>query len=130
MSKTKNISEFGYNFQVKFVVCLISDKLFLEQIVDILDEKYITNDGFKWIVKAIREYYQEYKTNITMEVFKIKIQEIDSDLLQVNVKDSLKEVYKHMEAEDLEYIKEEILKLVDRNATKRRPMSNAEGMRV
>ena len=109
MSKTKNISEFGYNFQVKFVVCLINDKLFLEQIVDILDEKYIDNDGFKWIVKAIREYYQEYKTTITMEVFKIKIQEIDSDLLQVNVKDSLKEVYKHMEAEDLEYVKDKAL---------------------
>jgi replicative DNA helicase len=109
MSKTKNISEFGYNFQVKFIVCLISDKLFLEQIVDILDEKYITNDGFKWIVKAIREYYQEYKTTITMEVFKIKIKEIDSDLLQVNVKDCLKEVYKHMEAEDLEYIKDKAL---------------------
>ena len=40
MSKTKNISEFGYSFQVKFIVCLITDKLFLEQIVDILDEKY------------------------------------------------------------------------------------------
>ena len=38
MSKTKNISEFGYSFQVKFIVCLISDKLF-RQIVDILDEK-------------------------------------------------------------------------------------------
>ena len=73
MSKTKNISEFGYNFQVKFVVCLINDKLFLEQIVDILDEKYINNDGFKWIVKAIREYYQEYKTNtpvLMMKIFK------------------------------------------------------------
>jgi len=109
MSKTKNISEFGYSFQVKFIVCLITDKLFLEQIVDILDEKYINNDGFKWIVKTIRDYYQEYKTNITMEVFKIKIQEIDSDLLQVNVKDSLKEVFKHMEAEDLEYIKDKAL---------------------
>ena len=29
-----------------------------------------------------------------MEVFKIKIKEIESDLLQVNVKDSLKEIYK------------------------------------
>jgi len=109
MSKTKNISEFGYSFQVKFIVCLITDKLFLEQIVDILDEKYITNDGFKWIVKEIREYYNEYKTTITMEVFKIKIKEIDSDLLQVNVKDSLKEVFKHMESEDLEYIKDKAL---------------------
>ena len=54
MSKTKNISEFGYSFQVKFIVCLITDKLFLEQIVDILDEKYINNDGFKWVVKTIR----------------------------------------------------------------------------
>ena len=44
-----------------------------------------------------------------MEVFKIKIKEIDSDLLQVNVKDSLKEVYKHMEAEDLEYVKDKSL---------------------
>ena len=109
MSKTKNISEFGYSFQIKFIVCLITDKLFLEQIVDILDEKYINNDGFKWLVKTIREYYQEYKTTITMEVFKIKIQEIDSDLLQVNVKDSLKEVFKNMEAEDLEYIKDKAL---------------------
>ena len=109
MSKTKNISEFGYSFQIKFIVCLITDKLFLEQIVDILDEKYINNDGFKWLVKTIREYYQEYKTTITMEVFKIKIQEIESDLLQVNVKDCLKEVFKSMEAEDLEYIKDKAL---------------------
>ena len=109
MSKTKNISEFGYSFQVKFIVCLITDKLFLEQIVDILDEKYINNDGFKWIVKTIRDYYQEYKTNITMEVFKIKIKEVDSDLLQVNIKDSLKEVFKNMEAQDLEYIKDKAL---------------------
>jgi len=109
MSKTKNISEFGYSFQVKFIVCLITDKLFLEQIVDILDEKYIDNDGFKWIVKEIREYYQEYKTTITMEVFKIKIKEIESDLLQVNVKDSLKEIFKSIEADDLEYIKDKAL---------------------
>ena len=109
MSKTKNISEFGYSFQIKFIVCLITDKLFLEQIVDILDEKYINNDGFKWLVKTIREYYQEYKTTITMEVFKIKIQEIESDLLQVNVKDCLKEVFKSMEADDLEYIKDKAL---------------------
>ena len=109
MNKTKNISECGYSFQVKFIVCLITDKLFLEQIVDILDEKYIDNDGFKWIVKEIREYYNEYKTTITMEVFKIKIKEIESELLQVNVKDSLKEIFKSIEADDLEYIKDKAL---------------------
>ena len=109
MNKTKTISEYGYSFQIKFIVCLITDKLFLEQIVDILDEKYASNDAFRWLIKEIREYYNEYKDVITMNVFKIKIQEIDSDLLQVNVKDVLKEVFKNMEATDLDYIKDKSL---------------------
>jgi hypothetical protein len=102
MNKTKT-------FQIKFIVCLITDKLFLEQIVDILDEKYTSNDAFRWLIKEIREYYNEYKDVITMNVFKIKIQEIDSDLLQVNVKDVLKEIFKSMEATDLDYIKDKSL---------------------
>ena len=109
MNKTKSISEYGYSFQIKFIVCLITDKLFLEQIVDILDEKYTSNDAFRWLIKEIREYYNEYKDVITMNVFKIKIQEIDSDLLQVNVKDVLKEIFKSMEATDLDYIKDKSL---------------------
>ena len=109
MKETKSISEYGYSFQIKFIVCLITDKLFLEQIVDILDEKYISNDAFRWITKEIREYYNQYKNIISMNVFKIKIQEIDSDLLQVNIKDVLKEVFKNMEAHDLEYIKDKAL---------------------
>ena len=109
MNKTKKISEYGYSFQVKFIVCLITDKLFLEQIVDILDGKYTSNDAFRWIIDEIREYYNEYKDTITMEVFKIKIQEIDSDLLVVNVKDVLKEVFKSMEAPDLDYVKDKAL---------------------
>ena len=109
MNKTKTISEYGYSFQIKFIVCLITDKLFLEQIVDILDEKYTSNDAFRWLIKEIREYYNEYKDVITMNVFKIKIQEIDSDLLQVNVKDVLKEVFKNMEATDLDYVKDKSL---------------------
>jgi len=64
---------------------------------------------FKWIVKQIREYYQEYKTTITMEVFKINVKEVESDLLQVNIKDSLKQVFKSMEAEDLEWVKDKAL---------------------
>jgi hypothetical protein len=88
---------------------LITDKLFLEQIVDILDEKYTSNDAFRWLIKEIREYYNEYKDVITMNVFKIKIQEIDSDLLQVNVKDVLKEVFKNMESADLDYVKDKSL---------------------
>jgi len=109
MSKIKTISEYGFSFQVKFIVCLITDKLFLEQIIDILDERYTANDAFRWLIKEIREYYNQYKDVISMNVFKIKIQEIDSDLLRVNVKDVLREVFKNMEAQDLNYVKDKSL---------------------
>ena len=94
MNKTKSISEYGYNFQVKFIVCLITDKLFLEQIIDILDEKYLGNEAFQWIIKEIKEYYGKYKTTITMDTFKVKVGELESEMLQQNVKDTLREAWK------------------------------------
>ena len=66
------ITDFGYNFQIKTIVCLMRDVKFIEQIHDILDEKHFDNEAIKWIVKNCKEYYNEYKTNVTMDVFKIK----------------------------------------------------------
>ena len=109
MSDRKNISEFGYSFQTKFLVCLMTDKLFLEQIHDILDAKYLGNDAFRWVLKEIHKYYNDYKDTITMEVFKIKIGEIETENLQVNVKEVLKDVFKNTEASDLEYVKDKAL---------------------
>ena len=109
MSKAKNISTFGYGFQTKFLVCLMTDKLFLEQIHDILDAKYLGNEAFQWVLKEIHQYYTDYKDTITMEVFKIKISEIESENLQVNVKEVLKDVYKNTEAADLDYVKDKAL---------------------
>jgi len=109
MSDTKKISEYGFNFQVKFIVCLITDKLFLEQIFDILDEKYLGNEAFQWLIKEIKGYYSKYKKTMTMDVFKVKVGEIDSDILKQNVMDTLREVVKHTESEELDYIKDKAL---------------------
>ena len=47
------ITDFGYNFQIKTIVCLMRDVKFIEQIHDILDEKHFDNEAIKWIVKKI-----------------------------------------------------------------------------
>ena len=109
MSDKKKISEYGFNFQVKFIVCLITDKSFLEQIYDILDEKYLGNDAFKWLVKEIKEHYSKYKKVMTMDVFKVQVGEVENDLLKQNVLDILREVVKHLESEELDYIKDKAL---------------------
>ena len=69
------LQEFGHTFQVKSVASLMTNQTFLEQIHDILDEKHYDSDGLKWVVKECKSYYDEYKAPITLDVFKVKVQE-------------------------------------------------------
>ena len=45
------LSDFGYNFQVKLIAALLTDKNFLQQISDILDPKYFESEATAFIVK-------------------------------------------------------------------------------
>ena len=44
-----------------------------------------------------------------MDTFKVKVGELDSEMLQQNVKDTLREAWKYVEAADLEYVKDKAL---------------------
>ena len=48
---TNRLIEFGHNFQIKSVVCLMTKPNFIEQVIDILDESHYDSDSLKWIVK-------------------------------------------------------------------------------
>ena len=47
---TQNLSDFGYNFQIKIIASLIKNRQFLEQIIDIIDSNYFESESIKWIV--------------------------------------------------------------------------------
>ena len=64
---------------------------------------------FKWLVKEIKEHYSKYKKVMTMDVFKVQVGEVDNDLLKQNILDTLREVVKHLESEELDYIKDKAL---------------------
>ena len=104
-----NLSKFGHNFQIKSIVCLITRQNFIEQIFDILEEKYYDNDSLKWIVGQCKEYFHEYHAKITFDVFKAKINNIGHDILKTSVVESLKDVYKHLEANDLDFVQDKTL---------------------
>ena len=103
------LQEFGYNFQIKSIVCLMKESNFIEQIVDILDESHYDNDALKWIVKNCKEYFLKYKKPITLDAFKVHVSDIDNDILKTTVMENLKEVFKHMEAVDLDFIQDKVL---------------------
>ncbi len=107
MSET--LTQFGTSFQSKIVASLMSDIKFIQTISDILEPDMFDSDSTKWLVKSIRDYFYEYKKQPTVEVVKYKIDEIDNDVLKSGVVDKLRDVWKNIEATDLEFVQSETL---------------------
>jgi len=107
MSET--LTQFGTSFQSKIVASLMSDIKFIQTISDILEPDMFDSDSNKWLVKSIRDYFYEYKKQPTLEVVKYKIDEIDNDVLKSGVVDKLRDVWKNIEATDLEFVQSETL---------------------
>jgi len=106
---TDKLQDFGHTFQIKSIASLMKNQSFLEQIHDILDEKHYDNDSLKWIVKECKKYYDEYRKCITLDVFKVKTSEVENDVLKVAIVENLKEVFRHMESPDLDFIEDKAL---------------------
>ena len=107
MSET--LTQFGISFQSKIIASLLSTKKFIQTISDILDPSMFDSDSNKWLVNCIKDYYYEYKKQPTLEVIKYKIEEIDNAVLKSGVIDKLREVWKNIEATDLEFVQSETL---------------------
>ena len=109
MNKDK-LSNFGYSFQCKLIASLFKDRVFLQQIIDILDPSYFESEANISIVQTIKDYFHEYKGPPTMEVMSVKIKEIENDMLRTQVVEHLKDSYKQLDAPDLEFVKEQTIK--------------------
>jgi len=101
-----SIEEYGPQFQTKVISSLLTHKEFLVNINDILDPDMFGKDAHKWIIKEILRYYEKYHTNPSMDVLKTEMKKISNEVLQVAVKEQLREAYKSSE-EDTEYVQEE-----------------------
>jgi replicative DNA helicase len=100
-----NINQYGPGFQVKVLAALLSHKEFLINIHDIISEEYFESQAHKWIIKEILKYYDKYHTTPSLEVLKVEIKKLQNEVLQIAVKEQLREAYK--ESDDLAYVEEE-----------------------
>ena len=124
------LSDFGYNFQIKFIASLFSDRTFLQQIIDILDPSYFEAEANKFIVKTIKNYFLKYKQAPTMEVMKVKIQEIENEVLAKTVVENLKDSFRFLEASDLDFVKEESLKFCKNQKLKRAILESVDMLKA
>ena len=123
---TDRLSSYGYSFQIKVITALFTDKMFLQQIADILSPSYFESDANNWIITSILEYNKEYKTTPTLEVMKVKLDDVEHDVLKEQIKAHLKDAWKYAEADDLEFIKQQAIDFCKNQEIKKAILSSVE----
>ena len=121
---TDKLSEYGWGFQVKVIAAMFTDRLFLQQIADIIQTDYFESDANSWLMEVILDHFREYKTPPTKDVLKVKVTSIDNDVLKTAILEQLKEVFRFMESDDLTFVKDEILKFCKNQEIKRAIMDS------
>lgn len=106
MCSLQSLSQYGSGFQIKVISSLLTHKEFLLNIHDVLSDEYFEIQSHKWIIKEILKYYDKYHCPPTMEVLKVELKKIDNEVLQLSIKEQLKEAYKTSD-EDLKYVQAE-----------------------
>ena len=130
MSEQSTLLKFGHKFQTKVISSLLGEKVFLQTICDILEPEYFDADSNKWIAQTIRDYFFEYKTSPTLEVMKVKIDEIENDILKVAVVDGLKESWRLIQSSDLKFVQEQTLEFCRNQVIKAAIMDSVDLLEV
>ena len=120
-----SINSYGHEFQIKVISSLLTHKEFLTNIHDIISEEYFENNAQKWTIKQIIKYYDKYHTTPTLDVLKVELQKVDNEVLQISIKEQLKEAYVASD-DDLEYVREEFNNFCRNQQLKRALMTSVD----
>jgi hypothetical protein len=124
------LTQFGPVFQSKIISSLFFNQKFLQTICDILKSGYFDSDANKWLVGTIIGYFLKYKTSPTLEVMKVRIDEMDNEILQVSVIENLKESWRNREATDLLFVQEQTTEFCRNQVIKQAIMDSVDLLEV
>jgi replicative DNA helicase len=125
-----NLHKYGLEFQAKVVAGLLSDRVFLERMMDIIDLEMFENESHRWIVKEIIEYYQQYKDLPTAQVYKVRIDTINNELLRASVIEHLKGVFIKLADKDLQFVREQFLEFCKNQKLKSAILESVDHLKV
>ena len=130
MEVIDTLFKYGQSYQSKVVASLITDVKFLEQVSEITKPAFFESQANQWIIREVQSYFDEYRTIPTMEVFKIKVGDIEDKGLKQTTIDQLKNVYQQVGAEDLPYVKKEYLTFAKNQKVKEALFKSVELLKI
>jgi replicative DNA helicase len=101
------LSKYGQSFQTKVISALITDVRLVDTLHEVIHTKFFESEANKWIVEHIIEYYNQYKSNPSLDVFKVEVSKLDDKSTQKNIIEQLKQVFTAIGDADLQYVKDE-----------------------
>ena len=112
MTKEERVdfSKYGKDFQEKFCQLILKDRMFCDQIEEVLDIQFLELKYLRVFVKKVFAYREKYEVHPTLRtMLTLMRSELDdeNDAIQKQVRDYFSRIYKSdMEVEGEEYIKD------------------------
>ena len=125
-----NLAKFGLDFQVKIIAGILTDKVFLERVVDIIDIEAFEHEAHRWILKEIIQYHIQYKDLPTFQVFKVRIVTIENEEFKASVKDQLGSVHGKISEKDLQFVREQFLEFCKNQKLKSAIMDSVDHLKT
>lgn len=106
----------NYDFQIRLVAILFSDKNFVGGIYDVMNAKYFDNQELRQIIRFIINFYKKYLTLPTNIVYADWLGEMDEEE-QTLVSEKIGEILSIIEDkkdDDFEYIKDKTIEFIEK----------------
>jgi replicative DNA helicase len=106
-----NLQKYGIDFQIKIIVGILSDKSFFERVLDMIEVDAFENESHRWIVNESIHYYNQYREMPSLQVFKVRIDTIQSPDFKTSVIEHIKPIFNKIKDgdKDLQFVKEQFL---------------------
>jgi len=124
-----SLNQYGHDFQIKVISSLLTHKGFLTNIHDIISEEYFENQAHRWTIKEILSYYDKYHTTPSLEVLKVELQKVENEVLQIAIKEQLKDAYVASD-DDLKYVQEEFTNFCKNQQLKKALLSSVDMLKA
>jgi replicative DNA helicase len=107
MQDQDTLSKYGQSFQTKVISALLTDRKVMETLGDLIQTKFFESESNKWIIGEVKDYFEQYKTQPTLDVFKVQLEKLENPPLKKQIVEQLRTIYTQVGNEDLQYVKDE-----------------------
>jgi len=128
MTEKTDFSRFGKTFQDKLTYLILTERVFADQIGEVLDYNFLEFKYLQTIVRSVYEYREKYEVYPSLKIMATLLRsEVDDDVVREQAKEYLVKTLKDTSIiEDCDYVKETSLYFCNKQKLKEAMMKSVK----